>query len=589
MSPQKTSAFITTLFFILSPVSPEPLVFYAYSTPFDIVVFAKNIHRVGFAANINVGPRCPSRQWKNISHSKDSDYTCLFTPTTNNVNIIITPISSITHQIFRCPHPHHHDIPNLIGAQITIRAHGHITPSTASYSGIPYEARPIANPALPTPLQPPFHTPPTFQLCACLIMWYRAEFLLEWIYYHTKLHNLQKIFIYDNGSDIDYLQDYVKILSSIIPVEIIAWPHAKSQLAFAGHCVLQAERQCDWVSFTDVDEFIHTKSGIPITQSLAALPPNVGGIQLKMLAMGPDNASTAIHKPLGGVIRNYKCKYQATNMKSIVRPRAIHFSLYNVVHLFCYAPGYIKRRYPSSADLLIYHYKTQAWDIHKRKYMRRASPGSKRFVMPKNNSIPPQTWFQDINNCKSTDLALFTNLKCSLSSHNCNPQTTNHKILITAPAGPGTGITWTKIALNHHPEFTVDWTVGLRPQGQYSAIFCQLETPLVAINALSQMPDSQWKIIANTTASFDFTKYTSPLHRALHFWIIRTQLLTIIADWVYKWESVSLTEICAKANISTCIHHSKSSSVPSLSWHHLTDIDPNASIIARNIATEYGY
>jgi hypothetical protein len=199
-------------------------------------------------------------------------------------------------------------------------------------------------------------------------MWYRTEFLLEWLLYHTTIHGLQKTYIYDNDSTVDNLKGAAQWLAHLFNVEYVPWPVHKSQIAYHGHCALRAATECDWVSFTDVDEFLHVGppgvTSASIVPLLEATPSTVGGIEIQMIHM---RGNRTIKAPVGAVVRNYDCRFRITNVKSIVRPHALHASLATAVHHYTYADGYTAKRYyidkatPTTPSL--YHFQTQAWEV----------------------------------------------------------------------------------------------------------------------------------------------------------------------------------------------------------------------------------
>jgi hypothetical protein len=241
---------------------------------------------------------------------------------------------------------------------------------------------------------------PKYRYCACLLAWYRAEFLHEWLWYHTKAHGLQKTWVYDNDSTEDDLPEMTSLLAEEFNIEYVPWHTHQVQAAYHGHCATLAGRECEWVSFTDVDEFVHvdpSKNKGRLDQLLHELElqgiksarfNRVGGLEARMIAVSTGDASM-LRQPEGGVLRNYRCvgKVGGTNWKSIVRPRALHFSLTNGVHQYAYdSPTYAMKPYVGSrAAVRFYHYQYQAWEIHMRKYMRRASALSRSFKL-KNKS-----------------------------------------------------------------------------------------------------------------------------------------------------------------------------------------------------------
>jgi hypothetical protein len=167
---------------------------------------------------------------------------------------------------------------------------------------------------------------------------------------------------------------------------------------------VRANPECRWVSFTDTDEFIHV--GVPdapstsIQHVLDEQPPSCGGIQLQMVTM---RSGPLMKKPPGAVTRNYDCRERNGNIKSIVRPDKIHPGLFNAVHHYAYRAGFNPTRFfidasnHSASGPYIYHFQTQAWEVHVRKYLRRASPATTGFKADGMNRTelmkrPTQKW-----------------------------------------------------------------------------------------------------------------------------------------------------------------------------------------------------
>ncbi|CAI5481424.1 unnamed protein product [Closterium sp. Yama58-4] len=75
-------------------------------------------------------------------------------------------------------------------------------------------------------------------VCVCTMIFNVGKFLREWVVYHHWM-GVDRIFLYDNNSEDNTT--------------------AVSQQAGFSHCVLRAARQCEWVGFIDVDEFVAPK------------------------------------------------------------------------------------------------------------------------------------------------------------------------------------------------------------------------------------------------------------------------------------------------------------------------------------------
>lgn len=403
-----------------------------------------------------VPPRCLCTQ---ATH-KIARIRCLFGPLgaleTENQLPVITNATAVSLQIIVCKHPPAQLRAGLLGKTVTLVIDSKVMNSTATYQPVP---KPV-----------PAAERKTY--CACLLLWYRAEFLLEWLWYHTSVHGLQKVFIYDNDSEIDDLQGMVRWLRNIFDIELVPWHTHKTQLAYHGHCAVSAAPQCEWVSFTDVDEFVRLGPTVPnehravlpegdrLRHFLGRVPKNMGGIEMPMITMSAGNTSL-IRKPPGGVVRNYECHGRGTNVKSVVRPNALHHSLVNMVHQYTYKAGYKVERYLLS-DLgpKLLHYKNQAWEVHMRKYMRRASPATSPFKVPGGGlpqiDEPPAKWVKEVNStcvrvtraaaqtlwCGATRIIPTGRASCAEAGSPAVEHQTRLSAVIVGTGGIGSGSQW---------------------------------------------------------------------------------------------------------------------------------------------------
>jgi hypothetical protein len=441
---------------------------------------------------------------------------------------------------------------------------------------------------------------------------------------------MEKLFLYDNNSGLDFLADVARMLGSLLPIERVWWPHRPTQLAYMGHCAHRAAQQCEWVTFFDIDEFAYSTKGsgrlADVLRWIKLNEPKVAALELQMIAMSPLNASTAISKPISGVVHNYNCRWKATNVKSVIRPELVHPSLYAGVHFFCYHDRYRKVTLLSSAKTVLYHYKHQAWEVYKRKYQSRASPASKPFddhvgVLEK----PSAKWWKETGFCRAEDHTMHFHTMCALSyrvNHvNCTAQRTAAPLLIVGSGGLGSGMTWMLMALrdavtgvtsgssgsgNSDVLVTVDWTMAIlrpsqnntrnpNPLRRYHQIFHLVREPLEAIRAITTYGDREWTI-ARDLVGFDASYYTNSLTRALHFWLIWSQLIDLVADWHFRVEDAAITDVCDRAglectsqNSDTLRRFARTSKPVLLTWAILTALDPNITHLAQEQARLYGY
>eukprot|EP00271_Cylindrocystis_brebissonii_P005003 TRINITY_DN16957_c0_g1_i1.p1 TRINITY_DN16957_c0_g1~~TRINITY_DN16957_c0_g1_i1.p1 ORF type:complete len:1051 (+),score=169.59 TRINITY_DN16957_c0_g1_i1:431-3154(+) len=96
-----------------------------------------------------------------------------------------------------------------------------------------------------------------FNVCICTVLWNAARFLEEWVMYHSHL-GIGRFFIYDNESD----DDIEQVMERLRPFNVSRhlWPWDKTQEAGFSHCAVRASAECEWMLFTDVDEFVFSSS-----------------------------------------------------------------------------------------------------------------------------------------------------------------------------------------------------------------------------------------------------------------------------------------------------------------------------------------
>jgi hypothetical protein len=158
---------------------------------------------------------------------------------------------------------------------------------------------------------------PPLYLAACMTYKNHASYLEEWIEFH-KLVGMERLYLYDNGSDdnhADVLAPYVEEGSVVAH----HFPGVKQRYAALDHCVATYKDEARWIAFIDVDEFLFSPSGSPVSDVLRDYE--------EFSAVGVNSAvfGTAGHKarPSGTVIESYQMRGPLRHraIKSIVDPR----------------------------------------------------------------------------------------------------------------------------------------------------------------------------------------------------------------------------------------------------------------------------
>ncbi|CAM6063864.1 unnamed protein product [Sphagnum tenellum] len=324
----------------------------------DITVFAKGIRNVPEVQEV-------------VSAESLKDFHCIFG------GFYETPVIAAAQEVFRCKHPPGSIASYVSGKKISLKVRGQIIPSLAFYhapksSQMPAAATAAAKQPLPSSST---QLEKQYKICSCTMIQNGAKFLREWVLYHSHL-GVEKFFLYDNNSD-DELEEVVATLSSF-NVTRQAWPWVKTQEAGFSHCALQAQSQCTWMLYTDIDEFLfpgYKRSSPSILEMLidetlkkTAENATLGQIQMPCLTFGPTGLTDS---PAQGVTQGYTCRLkQPERHKSMVLLDSITSSLQNAIHHFTLKPAF---QTVVSTQAVINHYKYQAWAEFQFKFHGRAA------------------------------------------------------------------------------------------------------------------------------------------------------------------------------------------------------------------------
>ncbi|KAL3644011.1 hypothetical protein CASFOL_011943 [Castilleja foliolosa] len=216
----------------------------------------------------------------------------------------------------------------------------------------------------------PLHNNKQHQMCMCTMLRNQARFLSEWVTYHSRI-GVDRYFIYDNNSDDDIEGTIDSLAGDNYNITRHVWPWIKTQEAGFAHCALKARDSCEWVGFTDIDEFLHLPTNVSLQDVVKnqTRQSDVGELRISCHTFGPSGLKEI---PEQGVMAGYTCRMVAPERhKSIVRPEALDSSLINVVHHFNLKTGFRHVNVDRSL-LLINHYKYQVWEVFKEKFVRRA-------------------------------------------------------------------------------------------------------------------------------------------------------------------------------------------------------------------------
>eukprot|EP00050_Salpingoeca_kvevrii_P010160 m.6919 g.6919 ORF g.6919 m.6919 type:complete len:640 (+) comp2680_c0_seq2:99-2018(+) len=527
-----------------------------------------------------------------------------------------TKALSATIQSVRCEHPPAEERARLYNKPLTLRWNDQVIDTEAVYR---------------TPIEPPQTAPgepKQHHICASLILQTKADFLNEWLRFHTQI-GLDHTFVYDERST-DSLQETVAHLSNGYSLEYIPWHHESSQPAMMTDASLRAQGICEWLLLTDIDEFVmlytsRAQGSMDTWLAQFEAPGSkVGGLELKSYTFTPGDHGPIVRKPDGGVIKNYICRrtFLGAPGKTIARVDALHPARISNVHSHGYRDGFHKASV-GPRDVPLFHYKFQAWEVFMTKNKARASPTGKLFVFDSlDPNKPDQSYLTDIVWCNENNTDCYDRQFCEnsyrLAYTPCpseNPSDIKEVLLLTT-AGFGTGVDHMveviRALLPHEQqdEITADWTMAFRKKGsgpsprRFRRIVQHVRHPLAAIAAAAQISEAEWDFIVQATPEVDRTAPT--LVRALRHWVSWNNLIELFADWRYLVEEVHPAEMChgALANLIKCSHeahvdthphHPKNRVIPSspdtptVDWSELMLVDPDTSKLAIELAIRYGY
>jgi hypothetical protein len=161
-----------------------------------------------------------------------------------------------------------------------------------------------------------------------------ARDLREWIEFH-RLVGAERFFLYNNGS----VDNHREVLAPYLrdgTVVVHDWPHFPGlRLAF-DHCLEHHRDDARWIAFLDIDEFLFSPTGRPVSELLTEYEDHPG------VGVNRYNFGTSGHvtRPAGLVIENFTMRagVRRNAIKSIVDPRRTIKCLGG--HTFAYRDGF---------------------------------------------------------------------------------------------------------------------------------------------------------------------------------------------------------------------------------------------------------
>ena len=217
-------------------------------------------------------------------------------------------------------------------------------------------------------------------LAACAVYRDEAPYLCEWVEFH-RLIGVERFFLYDNRST----DDHREVLAPYVDEGIVLlhdWPIFPAQMQAYEHCIKHHGDDARWIAFLDLDEFLFSPTGSPVSELLVPLERHPG-VGANWAVFG---SSGHVRRPPGLVIESYLRRTADpdvnAHIKSIVDPTRVRS--FCVPHFFMYtdgpavdengrpidSPPYSRTRSVSFERLRINHYQTKSEEEYRRKLAR---------------------------------------------------------------------------------------------------------------------------------------------------------------------------------------------------------------------------
>ena len=233
---------------------------------------------------------------------------------------------------------------------------------------------------------------PGLYLSACAVYRNEGPYLREWVAFH-RLVGVERFYLYNNRSEEDghrealapYVEEGVVVTHDwpdCLPPHIVTSEAA--QTAVYEHCIQHHGHESRWIAFLDLDEFLFSPLGKPVSDVMTEYE-SWPGVGVNWAVFGSSGHRT---KPEGPVIENFVRCTEAVgynrHIKCVIDPRRVqnfclaHFFIFRgdprvVVdenHQPVTGPRYSMTDDVSFARLRINHYSTKSEEELRRKLTR---------------------------------------------------------------------------------------------------------------------------------------------------------------------------------------------------------------------------
>lgn len=170
---------------------------------------------------------------------------------------------------------------------------------------------------------------PRYYLGLCGIAKDETPYLREWVEYH-RLIGFEHFYLYDNESAVPIEETLADMWDSGL-LDSFNVVGKGRQLTAYNHCLRHYGKDCEWLAFFDLDEFLSLKNGND-ARALLADYEDFGGLAVNLAGF---NSGGHLARPEGLVLENFTgCFRHEITVKCIVRPRFVDLPL--TPHHFIY-------------------------------------------------------------------------------------------------------------------------------------------------------------------------------------------------------------------------------------------------------------
>lgn len=158
------------------------------------------------------------------------------------------------------------------------------------------------------------------RLAICAIFREEAPFLEEWISFHLGV-GATHFYLYNNFSTDDFREVLAPWIERGI-VTLTDWPRQVGQLSAYRHCLARARRECRWLAFIDIDEFLFSPGTIDIRPVLAGYA-DLPGLEVWELFFGSSGHRARPALPVTEAYRQ-RAPIARNSAKTICNPRLVY-------------------------------------------------------------------------------------------------------------------------------------------------------------------------------------------------------------------------------------------------------------------------